>query len=162
MPRKSTISGVKECAKSLAAKRKCTLAEAKEIVEDVLGVIDDELIRTKGVQFVGRWTIGAIEKPERMGRNPQTGQEIVIPQRVAVKFKLGKALRDRLNGLGDGKGKAEQGENLDGKHVKPSNITLYKPKLKIKSKAQKYNQLKFEQKKKKTEPKKPVFFYLPK
>jgi DNA-binding protein HU-beta len=137
MPRKATISGVKECAKGLAAKRKCTLAEAKEIVEDVLGVIDDELMRTKGVQFVGRWTVEAIEKSERMGRNPQTGEQIVIPKRVSIKFKLGKALKDRLNGLGGGKGEVGQEENLDEKNVKPSNTTRYKPKLRIRSKTQK-------------------------
>jgi len=89
------------------------------------------------VQFVGRWTVEAIERSERMGRNPQTGEQIVIPKRVAVKFKLGKALKDRLNGLGGGKGEVGQEENLDGKHVKPSNTTLYKPKLRIKSKTQK-------------------------
>ena len=34
--------------------------------------------------------------PERMGRNPQTGQPIRIPARRAVKFSAGKALKDAI------------------------------------------------------------------
>lgn len=33
----------------------------------------------------------------RTGRNPRTGAEIQIPERVAVKFAAGKALEDTLN-----------------------------------------------------------------
>ena len=33
----------------------------------------------------------------RTGRNPQTGAEIQIPERIAVKFSAGKALDDALN-----------------------------------------------------------------
>lgn len=33
----------------------------------------------------------------RTGRNPQTGEAIQIPERVAVKFAAGKALEDTLN-----------------------------------------------------------------
>jgi len=33
----------------------------------------------------------------RTGRNPQTGAEIQIPERIAVKFSAGKALDDILN-----------------------------------------------------------------
>lgn len=38
-----------------------------------------------------------IEKAERTGRNPKTGEEIKIAAKKAIKFKAGKALTDKVN-----------------------------------------------------------------
>jgi DNA-binding protein HU-beta len=38
------------------------------------------------------------ERPEREGRNPQTGEAIKIAASRAVKFKPGKGLKDAVNG----------------------------------------------------------------
>lgn len=36
-------------------------------------------------------------RPERAGRNPRTGDPAVIPERLIVRFKAGKALADAIN-----------------------------------------------------------------
>ena len=45
----------------------------------------------------GMVTFEAVEKPERQGRNPQTGEAVTIPARKAVKFKAAKALKEAVN-----------------------------------------------------------------
>lgn len=43
----------------------------------------------------GSWSVS--EKPERTGRNPQTGKTIVIPAKKAVKFKAGAEFSEAIN-----------------------------------------------------------------
>lgn len=45
---------------------------------------------------VGNFEVAA--RPARQGRNPQTGETIIIPASKAVKFKAGKALKEAVNG----------------------------------------------------------------
>jgi integration host factor subunit alpha len=37
-------------------------------------------------------------KGERVGRNPRTGVEIMIPERKVLRFKVSQVLKDELNG----------------------------------------------------------------
>lgn len=101
MPRKASIAGTGECAKALAAKRGITLAAAKEILADVLDVMEVELLRTGGLQFVGRFTLSVKERKERTGHNPFSKGPMVIPAKKTVRFSLGKRLDGRLNGEED-------------------------------------------------------------
>ena len=39
-------------------------------------------------------------EPARVGRNPRTGDEVAVPDKVVPYFKTGKELRDRLNTAG--------------------------------------------------------------
>lgn len=48
------------------------------------------------VTIVGFGTFSKIRRKARKGRNPQTGEEIKIKARNAVKFKAGKALKDAI------------------------------------------------------------------
>ena len=50
------------------------------------------------IQF--RYGFGAFSvraRGERVGRNPRTGDEVAVPNKVVPYFKTGKELRDRLN-----------------------------------------------------------------
>ena len=53
--------------------------------------------KAEKVQLVGFGTFEVSERAARVGRNPQTKQEITIPASKAPKFKAGKALKDSLN-----------------------------------------------------------------
>lgn len=97
MPKKAGMSGIRECAKALAIKRGCTLADARTMVTDVLDVIEDELLRTDGVQFVGLFTLEKKEWAKRMGYNLHTKGQMEIPAKKGVKFKIGKNLETKLN-----------------------------------------------------------------
>ena len=97
VPRKASIAGVDECAKNFAARRGITLAAAKEILKDVLDAMEDELVRTGGLQFVGRWTLSISERGERVGHNPFAKEPMTIPAKRVIKFRTGKNLDERLN-----------------------------------------------------------------
>ena len=50
------------------------------------------------VSITGFGVFETVERPEREGRNPQTGASIKIAASKAVKFKPGKGLKDAVNG----------------------------------------------------------------
>jgi len=49
------------------------------------------------VQFVGFGTFEARDRAERKGRNPQTGEEITIPDRKVPFFKAGKTFKKQVD-----------------------------------------------------------------
>lgn len=53
-------------------------------------------VRKDGVKIVGFGTFSASKRKARVGRNPQTGEEIKIPARWAATFKPGSLLRDSV------------------------------------------------------------------
>lgn len=53
-------------------------------------------IRKDGVKIVGFGTFSSTKRKARVGRNPQTGEEVRIPSRWAATFKPGRALKDSV------------------------------------------------------------------
>lgn len=68
------------------------------IVDATLEEITEALKDGKKVQLIGFGTFEVRERPARKGRNPKTGEEIVIPASKAPAFKAGKALKDKVAG----------------------------------------------------------------
>ena len=50
------------------------------------------------VQLVGFGTFESKDRPARTARNPRTGEEITIEASKTASFKVGKALKDAING----------------------------------------------------------------
>ena len=96
MPRE-TISGIHDCSKALSIKRGCSIAVAQSMMIDMLDVVESEILRLGGVQFVDRFTIKKHFKPERQGFNPAVEDVITIPERYTLKLTVGKALFEKLN-----------------------------------------------------------------
>jgi DNA-binding protein HU-beta len=71
--------------------------EASKAVTAVLHGIQNALKKNGKVAIAGFGTFEVVDRPEREGRNPQTGQAIKIAASKAVKFKPGKGLRDAIN-----------------------------------------------------------------
>jgi integration host factor subunit alpha len=71
--------------------------DSVRIVESVFEIIKDELDKGKAVKIsgFGKWTVKA--KRKRKGRNPQTGEEMMIDARKVITFKPSNVLRDALN-----------------------------------------------------------------
>ena len=86
-----------ELNSSVATSTGLKKAEASKAVEAVLGGIKDALKKDGKVAIAGFGTFEVVDRPEREGRNPQTGAAIKIAASKAVKFKPGKGLRDSLN-----------------------------------------------------------------
>jgi integration host factor subunit alpha len=71
--------------------------ECIQIVESVFEIIKDDLDKGHGVMIsgFGKWTVKA--KKKRKGRNPQTGEALMIDARKVVTFKPSSVLRDSVN-----------------------------------------------------------------
>jgi DNA-binding protein HU-beta len=72
-------------------------AEAGRALDAVVEAITNALKRNDTVSLVGFGTFGVKERPERQGRNPQTGDSITIKAAKMPAFKPGKALKDAVN-----------------------------------------------------------------
>lgn len=63
----------------------------------MLECIQEALSKGDKVQLVGFGTFEVKERAERKGRNPQTGEEILIPATVVPIFKAGKGLKEAVS-----------------------------------------------------------------
>ena len=66
-------------------------------LKSFVSVVSDTLQKKEKIQLVGFGTFETAERAERTGRNPATGKEIKIAASTSVKFKAGKALKDKVN-----------------------------------------------------------------
>ena len=71
--------------------------EAAEIVDAVFQMIKQTLASNEKIKISGFGNFVVREKKERMGRNPQTGQPIVIAKRRVLNFKPSQVMKDALN-----------------------------------------------------------------
>lgn len=72
--------------------------EASELVELVFGTLKDVLHRGDKVKISGFGNFVVREKNERVGRNPQTGEQIKISARRVLTFRPSQVLKAMLNG----------------------------------------------------------------
>jgi nucleoid DNA-binding protein len=74
-----------------------TKIAAAQAVDSVIDGITKALKKGDSVTFVGFGTFRTSNRKARVARNPQTGAEIKIPKRKAVRFIAGKALKSAVN-----------------------------------------------------------------
>jgi len=72
--------------------------KAAQIVEDYVEIIKDSLEKEGKVMLSGFGSYEVKFKPPRRGRNPQTGDSIILRARKVVKFKPSQLLRKSING----------------------------------------------------------------
>jgi len=72
--------------------------EASEYVEMVFDSIKDTLIKGDKVKISGFGNFIVHEKKSRIGRNPQTGEQITIAARRVLTFRASQVLKSILNG----------------------------------------------------------------
>ena len=73
-----------------------TKKDADKAVNGMLEAVTGALKKGDKVTLVGFGTFETRKRPARMGRNPQTKQEIKIPATTAPAFKAGKALKEAV------------------------------------------------------------------
>ena len=71
--------------------------EAGLLVNILLDTVRDALVQGDNVKISGFGSFVVREKKERIGRNPHTGDELLIPSRRVLTFKPSQLLRDLLN-----------------------------------------------------------------
>ena len=84
---------VKDLAKTGLTKKKST-----EIVETLLETIKATLENGEDVLISGLGKFIVKDKNKRKGRNPQTGDDLILDARRVVTFNCSGVLRDKLNG----------------------------------------------------------------
>lgn len=73
-------------------------ASAERAFDAVVDAIKEGVMRSKKVQVIGFGTFSVSERGARNGRNPQTGAPMKIKAYKTVRFKVGKELKDTVNG----------------------------------------------------------------
>jgi integration host factor subunit alpha len=68
-----------------------------ELIEIMLEEIKKPLEQGEDVMISGFGKFCVNEKKERKGRNPATGDDLVLPSRRVVTFKCSQGLRDQIN-----------------------------------------------------------------
>lgn len=68
-------------------------------VSVLLSAIAQTLSAGGRVEIRGFGSFGLNHRPSRIGRNPKTGERVIVPEKFAPHFKPGKELRERLCGL---------------------------------------------------------------
>ena len=74
-----------------------TKKDTEAVLNAFTDTITKELKKDGKVQIVGFGSFEVSKRQARTGRNPQTGEEMMIEASKTPKFKAGKALKDALN-----------------------------------------------------------------
>lgn len=82
---------------NLFAKNIFTKTESAQIIETLFEIVKDSLERSEDVLISGFGKFSVKEKNQRRGRNPQTGDPIILAPRKVVTFKCSGVLRERIN-----------------------------------------------------------------
>lgn len=75
-----------------------TKKDSSKYVNEVLELMKETLEGGDEIKVSGFGKFEVRHKDERMGRNPRTGDEILIPERKVLRFKVSQVLKDELNG----------------------------------------------------------------
>lgn len=76
--------------------------DAERILNVILDEIIDALARGDRVELRGFGAFTVKRRAGRVGRNPRTGESVVVEEKFVPFFKTGKELRDRINGRSEG------------------------------------------------------------
>ena len=76
-----------------------TPSQAKRTIETLLEIIKSTLASGEDLMISGFGKFQVNEKAPRKGRNPATGESMVLNRRRVVTFKVAGKLRDRVNDL---------------------------------------------------------------
>lgn len=79
--------------------RHLSKTEVEVIVETVFAKMKDALKKKHRIELRGFGIFEVRKRPSRQGRNPKSGATVYVQNRYVPFFKVGKELRDRVNGL---------------------------------------------------------------
>jgi integration host factor subunit alpha len=71
--------------------------ESAELVESVLNEVANALTRGEPVKISSFGSFSVRQKGQRIGRNPKTGEEVLILPRKVLVFKPSHVLKNRIN-----------------------------------------------------------------
>ena len=72
--------------------------ESSGLLEMVLDLMSDALVRGESVKISSFGSFSSRQKGQRIGRNPKTGEEVLILPRKVLVFKPSQVLKAQVNG----------------------------------------------------------------
>ena len=90
--------GIKSLAEIYAKKHQTTHKQAEERVREMVDLLEEGIAdpNYNGIQFVDSITLRRVVRRAKLGRNPKTKEEILIPSRIGIKAEIGKNFSNRL------------------------------------------------------------------
>ena len=79
----------------------CQLDDVESAVNCLLKHMADALVKGERIEVRGFGSFNLRHRPPRIARNPKTGEAINLPAKVALHFKPGKEMRNRVNAAHD-------------------------------------------------------------
>ena len=70
---------------------------AGEVYDYFFNAVTARIQKNGKVALSGIGTLKVVQRAERKGRNPQTGEELTIPARNALKFSAASAIKEAIN-----------------------------------------------------------------
>ncbi len=86
-----------ELVQQIADRTDLSKAQATAALNAMVDAIAEALGKGETVALVGFGTFKVSERAKRTGRNPQTGETLVVPAAKVPRFSAGKALKDAVN-----------------------------------------------------------------
>jgi integration host factor subunit beta len=74
-----------------------TQRDTEFAVKTILDAMSDALARGHRIEIRGFGSFSINRRPPRIGRNPRSGEQVVIPEKLVPHFKPGKALREAVD-----------------------------------------------------------------
>ena len=77
--------------------KKFKKSELGNVLDTILNSVIDGIAENKAAEWrtFGRFSPKKIK--EKMGRNPRTNEKIYVPEKISVKFKMAKELKNKIN-----------------------------------------------------------------
>lgn len=73
------------------------LRDADIAVNTILDAMSEALASGHRIEFRGFGSFGLNRRPPRVGRNPKSGEQVLVPEKRVPHFKAGKELRERVD-----------------------------------------------------------------
>jgi len=87
----------KDLVMAVCTAGKCSQTESTEIVETVLELMKEAFAQGEEVKITGFGKFEVKAKADRIGRNPQTGEEITIASRKILTWRPSNMLKAKVN-----------------------------------------------------------------
>ena len=73
------------------------LKDAEDAVNAIFTAMSSTLISGQRIEIRGFGSFGINYRPPRTGRNPMTGEKVLVPEKCVPHFKAGKELKARVD-----------------------------------------------------------------
>lgn len=87
-----------ELIAAMAEKAEISKKDTEKVLTAFTNIVADTLVGGDKVAITSFGTFEVVERAERQGRNPATGEAITIAASKSPKFKSSKALKDAVKG----------------------------------------------------------------